>query len=82
MNTRFRLHEQAFTRMKLLRMPLSALELLMQQGAARRAASGWEVAPADADLCRRLGRFASLRLLVSDDGRVLDIQPVPAATVC
>lgn len=73
MNARFRLHDLALTRLRISGMPLHVLELLMRRGNARRARQGWEVAPADDDLRQRLGRFASARLLVADDGCILDI---------
>lgn len=75
MMTRFRLHDHAFTRLKVLGMPLAVLEALLHKGIARRASACWEfVAPEGAGL----GRFDSARVLVSDDGRVLDIQTLAA----
>lgn len=76
MKTRFRMHDHAFTRMKVLGMPLAVLEALLQHGTARRLNVCWEFATnINDDELSRLGRFAGARVLVSDDGRVLDIQP-------
>lgn len=78
MNTRFRLHDHAFTRLKVLGMPLAVLETLLCHGIARRLSACWEVAlGADSVNPGALGRFAAARVLVSDDGRVLDIDAAP-----
>lgn len=78
MNTRFRLHDHAFTRLKVLGMPLAVLETLLHHGIARRLSACWEVAVnADSVKPGTLGRFAGARVLISDDGRVLDIEAAP-----
>lgn len=75
MNIRFRLNDHALTRMKTLGMPIALLEELVRCAQPRRLTACWELAlDGDGPQAARFGRFAAARLLLSDDGRVLDIQ--------
>ncbi len=80
MLTRFRLHDHAFTRMKVLGMSIAILETFLKQGVSRPVNPRcWEVSLADnLEQKHHFGEFASARVLVSVDGRVLDIQRNPA----
>ena len=75
MSSRFRLHDTAFARLKTLRMPLSVLENLLAAGVSRPQGAAWEVSlPQDISGVAAWGRFGHSRVLISGDGRVLDIQ--------
>lgn len=76
MLTRFRLHDHAFTRMKVLGMPLAVLETLLKQGVSRPLNTRcWEFSSAEGQ--SDLGGFSRTCVLVSSDGKVLDIQNQP-----